>query len=396
MLTRSEKWLILVLASIQFAHIVDFMIVMPLGPQLMRIFEIDPQQFGILVSAYTFAAGASGILSAFFMDRYDRKDSLVFFFIGFCVGTLACVFAPNYHFLLGARILTGAFGGVLSSLTLAIAGDVIHPEKRGVAMGLLMSSFSAASILGVPFSLYLANHFNWHAPFVFLATLGFFLLAVIFKYVPSVRAHLDQPHGRTPLANIYSLLSEHSPQKALMFIMLLTLGQFTIIPFLSPSLVANTGFPEASLPLVYLVGGICSLLVAPSIGKMADRIGKLKVFWIAAVLSIIPIVVITNLPVTPVPLVLLIVGSFFIFSTGRMIPAMAMVTSSVTFSRRGSFMSLVSSAQQFAAAIGSLVAGQIVIQNEAGQLIRYGYVGLLAVATSLIGIYLGFRLRMVE
>lgn len=395
MLTRSEKWLLFVLGTIQFSHIVDFMIMMPLGPQLMRIFDISPQQFGILVSSYTFSAGTSGILSALFMDRYDRKSSLIFFFIGFCVGTLACAFAPGYYFLLFARIFTGAFGGVLGSLIFAIVGDVISPQKRGVAMGFVMSAFSAASILGVPFGLYLANHFNWHAPFLFLGGLGLLLLTVIYKWVPPVRAHLEHQR-KNPFRNIAELLVERSPQMSLLFIILLTLGQFSIIPFLSPSLVTNAGLPESQLPWIYLVGGTCSLLASPLVGKSADKYGKVKIFRTSAVLSIIPIVMITNLGLTPIPVILMIVGTFFIFSSGRMIPAMAMVTSTVTFVRRGSFMSLVSSAQQFAAALGSLIAGQVVSTGNNGELLHYNQVGLFAVFTTLVGIFLAFRLKPAE
>ncbi|MEZ0390873.1 MAG: MFS transporter [Pseudobdellovibrionaceae bacterium] len=395
-LTRSEKWLLFVLALIQFGHIVDFMIMMPLGPQLMRIFQISPQQFGVLVSAYTFAAGTSGILSALFMDRYDRKNSLMFFFVGFCFGTFACAFSSNYHFLLAARLFTGAFGGVLGSLIFAIVGDVIVPQKRGMAMGIVMSAFSAASILGVPFSLYLANHFNWHAPFVFLGGLGVCLLFIIFRFVPPVRAHLDHQSGKNPFRTIFELLKDPSPQMALLFIMMLTLGQFSIIPFLSPSLVANAGLPELQLPLIYLVGGSCSLLASPTVGRLTDKYGKIKIFWASALLSILPILIITNLSSTPIPLILAVVGVFFVFSSGRMIPAMAMVTSSVTLVRRGSFMSLVSSSQQFAAAAGSLIAGQIVTRGSSGELLNYPLVGVFAVVTSLVGLFLATRLKMVE
>lgn len=396
MFTRKEKLLLISLAVIQFSHIVDFMLMMPLGPQLMRIFEISPHQFGLLVSAYTFAAGATGLLSAFFIDRFDRKKSLLFFYFGFAIGTLLCAFADNYSTLLMMRTFTGAFGGVLGSLIMAIVSDAINSERRATAMGVVMASFSLASIFGVPFSLFLANHFSWHAPFLFLGGLSTLLLALIYLAVPAMRGHLEHGERQSHTQVITHILTNKSQMISLSFMILLVFGQFSIIPFLSPSLVANAGMPESQLPLIYLVGGICSIISSPLIGRAADKYGKHKVFALSALISILPILAITNLSVTPVAYILLLVAVFFMAMGGRMIPAMAMVTATVTPQRRGSFMSIVASIQQFSSAIASYFAGRIVERSIDGQLIHYSTVGYVAAGFSLLAIAASTKITAIK
>lgn len=393
---RQEKILLFMLAFIQCSHIIDFMIMMPLGPQLMRIFQISPKEFGILVSAYTFAAGTSGILASFFMDQFDRKHSLLVFYIGFCIGTIACGLSENYPMLLAARTLTGVFGGVLGSLVFSIVGDVIPPQKRGSAMGVVMTSFSVASILGVPFSLYIASQFDWHAPFLLLGVVSFFLTFVIVYFIPPVRKHLDEPSGQRPLQLVFGVLKGSSTRTALIFMFILMLGHFSIIPFLSPTLVANAKLGEAQLPLIYLIGGICSIFMSPLVGWLSDNYGRYRVLIVSVLLCFIPVLLITNLGPTPVPWVLFIIALFFIFSSGRFTPAMAIVTSTVTPQRRGTFMSLTSCVQNFSASLGAYIAGLIVYQAPTGELLNYNYVGYFSVALSSVALLLASRIKMVE
>jgi predicted MFS family arabinose efflux permease len=392
MFSKSEKFVLFILAFIQFSHIVDFMILMPLGPQLMRLFEIGPDRFGLLVSSYTFAAGVTGLLSALVVDRFDRKTSLLFFFIGFCIGTLACAFAWDYWSLLGARVIAGAFGGVLGSLVLSIVADLINYERRGSAMGYVMMAFSLASVFGVPFSLYLANHYQWRAPFIFLAVLSFLLTFLLIKYLPSMKNHLTQ--GKRSTFEAYSFIFQSPNQvKALLFIGLLVFGQFIIIPFISPSLVANAGLSEAQLPLIYLAGGICSIISNPWIGKLSDRFGKHKVFSISALFSLVPLVLITNLGPQSLPVILFLVAFFFVCMGGRMIPAMAMVSNTASLQKRGSFMSVISSVQQFSCAIAAFIAGQIVTKDSSGHLLHYERAGYVALLFSLIAIAIAWQVR---
>lgn len=383
--SRKEMILLALMAAVNFNHIVDFVIMMPLGPLLMRMFQISPHQFGLLVSSYTFSAGASGLLASFFIDRFDRKSCLIFFYLGFGFGTLACALAPTYITLLLTRSITGVFGGVLGALVLSIVSDAISYERRGTAMGIVMGSFSLASVLGVPFGLYLANLFGWHAPFVFLGLFAIINLVGLWLWVPSMKGHLNHSSPRhTPIQSLRHILRTPKQVVALSFIFFLVLGQFSIIPFLSQSFIANSGMLESQLPLIYLFGGICSMFASPLVGRLSDRFGKKIIFQISVWLSLLPILGITNLGVHPLWVLLAISSSFFIVMSGRMVPAMAMISATATPEYRGSFMSITSAVQQFSAALASYIAGMIVVQGEAGHLLHFDKAGYFAVIFSLL------------
>ncbi|MBX2986598.1 MAG: MFS transporter [Bdellovibrionaceae bacterium] len=395
--SRSEWLLLFVLAATQFNHIVDFMILMPLGPQLRRIFGISPHEFGLLVSSYTFSAGLTGFAASLFIDRFDRKKCLLFFYTGFTLGTIACALAPTYVFLLIARSLAGAFGGVLGSLGLSIVADAIPYQRRGTAMGILMGSFSVASVIGVPFSLYLANHFGWHAPFLFLGLMSLIALGLIMLFVPSMRGHLRADgFEHKPWQSLTHILRTPNQQLGLAFMFLLVFGQFAIIPFMSPSFVANTGLTEAQLPLIYLFGGLCSMVASPGVGRLSDQFGKKKVFSLCVTLSMFPMFFVTNLGVNPTWIVLLVSSSFFVAMSGRMVPAMAMVSATATPEFRGSFMSIISSIQQLAMASSSYIAGLIVLDGGGGRLINYEYVGYVAMVFSAFALLAVRRLHTGE
>lgn len=396
MFTRQEKILLAVLASIQFCHIVDFMIMMPLGSQLMRIFNIDPHQFGALVAVYSLSAGISGFLSAFFMDRFDRKRCLQFFFIGFILGTVACGLAPTYYSLITARALTGTFGGVLGSIVLAIISDAIVFSKRGTAMGFVMAAFSVASILGVPFSLYLAGHFGWHAPFFFLGALssGIFLLATF--GIPPMRSHMQSGPRPAPWQIMREILGNKSQLSGLVFMFFLVMGHFTIIPFIAPSMVANAGFTENQLPLMYLVGGGVSIVASPLVGRIADLYGVRRIFAGSVAFSIIPVLLITNLTPHPVPLTLFFVALFFMSNSGRWIPAITLISSTAVPQKRGAYMSIVNSVQQISAAFSAYIAGLVVVEDGAGHLLRYPIAGYIAIASGIVAYFCSRSVQSVE
>lgn len=395
--SRAEKILLALMAAVNFSHIVDFMIMMPLGPQLMRLFEVTPQQFGLLVSSYTLSAGISGFLASFFIDRYDRKTCLLFFYIGFGAGTLACSAAPTYLTLLLARSVTGVFGGVLGSLVLSIVSDAISYERRGTAMGIVMGSFSLASVFGVPLSLYLANIFSWHAPFIFLGGVSLVNSLLLWKWVPSMKDHMRKEIPRhTPMESLGHIMNSRNQLIALSFMFCLVLGQFCIIPFLSPSFVANAGLQESQLPLIYLFGGICSMVASPLVGRLSDRYGKKRVFQVSVLVSLLPMLIITSLGPHPVWMLLMISSSFFIVMSGRMVPAMAMISATATPEYRGSFMSISSAVQQLSAALASYVAGMIVMKGEDGQLLHYEMVGYIALIFSLFALVASTRIKVEE
>ena len=390
----SERMLLLVLAAVQFTTVLDFLIIMPLGPQYMRVFSITPGQFGLIVSVYAISAGISGVAVGFVLDRLDRKRALVGLYTGFVLGTLFCALAPGYHLLVVARAVAGAFGGVASALIMAIIGDVIPIERRGAAMGMVMSSFSLASIGGVPLGLYLATRFNWHVPFLALAGLSAVILAGAAFILPPLRGHLHHHVDRHPWAQMLDVLLHAEHRKAFLFMAALSCTGFLVFPHLSNYMVANVGLTEHQLPLIYLCGGSCTLFSMNWIGRWADRAGKLRVFTIMSFAAVIPVLLLTNLP--RVPLVAAIATStiFMICMSGRYVPAMAMMTSSIEARYRGGFMSINSSVQQFASGVAAFVSGHIMGLSPAGEITRYWAVGLLTVAFAMVSLYLARFLKV--
>lgn len=392
---REENVFLYVLAAIQFTHILDFMIVMPLGPRLMDVFRITPAQFGLIVSTYTFSAGISGLVAAWFLDRFDRKVALLWLYAGFGAGTLACALAPDYHFLVAARLLAGGFGGVASATILAIIGDAIPPQRRGAAMGTLFSSFSLASIAGVPAGLFLANHLGWHAPFYLLAGLSVAISTMAFYALPPMRDHLGRVKDK-PWEEMKVIVGRINHWRAFALTIVMTMAGFMIIPYLSPSLVANAGMTNEQLPLIYLCGGSVTFFSMRWIGRLSDRLGLLRVFVAVSILSIFPILIISRLPPVPLWTALIVSACFMVLTSGRFIPGMAMITNSVQAQYRGGFMSVNSAMQQFASGLASLIAGAVITSGAGGRLEHYGTVGLLGAGCVLVSMLLARGLKAAQ
>jgi predicted MFS family arabinose efflux permease len=393
---RKETLVLVTLTAIQFTNILDFVIMMPLGPQLMRLFGISPQEFGLVVSAYTFTAGITGFLASFFLDRFDRKRSLLVLYGGFAVGTFLCSVAPTFYFLLGARIVAGAFGGVLGAVVMTIVSDIIPYERRGAAMGMVMSSFSLAQVAGVPIGLFLANKFSWHAPFVVLAGVALVLLVLGSKILPEIRTHLNSPKTEQAWRTVLSIFSETSTLRALAFMSTLVFAGFSIIPYISPYFVRNVGVAESDLPYIYFSGGLATLVSSRVIGKLADKYGKLPVFTVVASLSVFPILVLTHLPQSTLSVAIVTTVFFMVLVSGRVVPSMAMVSASVQPQRRGTFLSINSSITQLAAGASTFIAGFMIGKSQTGALANYGLVGYLSFATTIVCIALSRTLTTVD
>jgi len=391
-----ERLLLFVLAAIQFTAVVDFLIILPLGPQYMRVFNINPAQFGVIVSSYAISAGISGIAAGFFLDRFDRKRALLGLYLGFTVGTLFCALAPTYHLLVAARALAGAFGGVVGALILAIVGDVIPEQRRGAAMGLVMSSFSVASICGVPIGLMLASNINWHVPFFVLAGLSLMILVAAAWVMPSLRGHLARAHDEHPVARTLAVLGHADHQMAFVFMALLTFTGFVVFPNIANYMVMNVGLTEKQLPLIYLSGGLCTVFSMNWIGRWADRSGKLRVFVLMSLAATIPIVAVTNLPRAPLYVAIATSTLLMICMSGRMVPAMSMMTATIEARYRGGFMSINSSVQQFAAGLAAYLSGLIMVRAPSGELTHFPAIGALSVVCALACIYLAKFLKSPE
>jgi len=320
---RRELWLLLTIAGIQFTHILDFMIMMPLGPQFTRLFGISDAQFGLLVSAYTLSAGVSGLAAATYVDRFDRKRLLLTLYGLFALATLACGLAPDYAFLMGARIAAGMFGGVLSALSQTIVADVVPFERRGRAMGIVMSSFSFSTVAGVPIGLFLASHLSWQAPFIGIALLSGVLAVGAGLTLPRLDHHLQQSDRPSIWRGIGMVLADRNHLRAFGFTALLMLTGFTIIPFVTIYMQANVGLVDAQIPYLYLCGGLATLVSARLFGRMSDRYGKVRTFSWLAVAVMLPIMATTLAPRMPLWIVLIVATCLFVFLSGRMIPGMA-------------------------------------------------------------------------
>ncbi len=393
----NEKLLLLILAVVQFTHILDFMIIMPLGSQFMRIFDISPRQFSLIVSAYAGSAFVMGLFSAMFIDRFGRKDALLLTYIGFTIGTVACAMAPDYYFFLAARSITGAFGGILGALVLSIIGDTIPLKRRASAMGTVMTAFSVASVIGVPAGIYLAAEFSWRAPFLTVAGIALVFSFGIYFLLPPLRRHLEGGLvQRNPLRVMGNIFGDPNQRRALFFTIILMLGHFTIIPFIAPYMQLNIGFTDYQVTYIYLIGGILTVFLLPLFGRLADRHGHARVFTFSSLFALGSIFAITNLPAVSIGLALCATSSFFVVASGRNVPAMTMVTSVVRPESRGSFMSVRSSVQELALALSSVLAGLIITENGDGSLSNYQYVGYIAIAMSLVAVALAWRLKLVD
>lgn len=385
-----EKNLLQSLSGIQFSHILDVMIIMPLAPMLMRTFHLSAVQFGLLVSAYTFMAATSSIIAAMVIDRFDRRRVVLSFFAAFIIATMLCAVAPTYHLLLLARGLSGVFGGVLGSLVHVYIADCFPYEHRGRATGKITAAFSLATVLGVPFSLLLVNHtaLSWRAPFIVVASLALVFWWLAYKAIPSIPTRMTDQRWSKTLVPMKQVLSHANHWRAFAYMFLMMMGGFTVIPYITLYSTLNLHFPETLLPVLYLSGGAFTFFTSQWIGRLADKHGKARVFRIVAVLAILPILAMTNLTNVPWWGVLCITTPFFIFVSGRFVPGMAIITSASVPHLRGTFMGINSAVQSVGSSIATLIAGFIITINSEGLLEHYNIVGYIACAAILATLWL--------
>ncbi len=391
---QRERYLLLTLSGMQFSHILDFMIMMPLGPILMQEFSISTHQFGFLVASYSFSAALAGILAATFVDRFERKRLLLTVFALFGAATLACGLSPSYATLLVARGLAGAFGGIMGAMVQTLVGDLIPFERRATASGIISASFSLSTVAGVPLSLWLANHFQWRAPFILIACTTVLFLLIALRHLPDVRHHLGGERRAHPFSAMFEVLEDANHLRALLFTTLILLSGFTVIPYITIYAVANVGIAQHDIFYIYLAGGAATLITSRMIGRWADAAGKVKIYRLMAVLATIPLLAVTQVSAAPLWVWLICTTLFFVLISGRMIPAMAIITSAATPRLRGTFMSLYSATQQLASGFAATLAGFITTQSASGQIAGYDRVGFVAIAANLLAILYVSRIVM--
>lgn len=389
-----ERLFLLTLAGIQFSHIVDFMVLMPLGPLLMQGLGIDGRQFGLLVASYSFCAALSGVLAAGFIDRFERKRLILVLFALFIGATVACGLAPGYGALLVARGFAGMFGGILGSMVQTLLADAIPFNRRASAGGAVAGAFSASSVAGVPLSLWMAQAFGWRAPFLMIAGLAAVIWFAGLRWLPALDGHRGTEGRQHPLAAIGQVLSDANQRRAMLFSAAVMFSGFTVIPYLTVYAVGNAGVAAADIPLIYLTGGLATLLSARLIGRWADRSGKLEVFRRLAWGAMLPILLLTHLHDVGFALWLPASCAFFVLVSGRMIPAMALVASAADAARRGAALSLNATVQALAMGAASSLAGALVVQGAEGRLAGFDVVGYVAVGAGLLSIVLASRVQL--
>jgi len=395
-LSPYQKIIIALLALTQFTIILDFMVMSPLGDYMIKALQITPRQFGFAVSSYAFSAGIAGLLAAGFADRFDRKKLLLFFYSGFIIGTLCCGLAPTYHFLLIARIITGLFGGVLASVVMAIITDVFPIEVRGRVIGFIQMGFAASQVLGIPIGIYLANLWDWHAPFLMIVVLALIIVIVIFRVMKPVNEHLEGAHEVNAFRHFKTVLVNPRYQLAFAATAFLSIGGFLMMPFGSTYAINNLQVSPSQLPLLFVATGISSIIIMPLVGRMSDKYDRFKIFLVGSVWASICIIIYTNLPVIPLWGIMVFNILLFAGIMSRVIPASTITTALPGLKDRGAFMSISSSLQQIAGGIAAAVAGMIVTQKDSHSPIEnYPTLGIISVMVMLICAFLIYRVYLI-
>jgi predicted MFS family arabinose efflux permease len=388
-----EIILLIVLAAVQFSFLMDYIVVMPLGPQLISELDIDPRKFSFLISCYTFSASIVGFISSFYIDRFDRKKALLFVYLGFSIGPFLCAFSSSFYLLLLARIFTGAFGGMLTSLIMTILGDSIPVVRLGRATSYVIAANGIASVVGVPVGLYLAHHGGWQIPFYALGALALVLLTTIYIYIPSMKKHLEN-RDVNKSKKVLAILRNPDFLWPIVFMSLLTFaGGYTILPFLSTYLVHNVSFTGADISFLFFLGGLASFFAGPISGNLIDRFGKQNVFLLVNFISIIPILLLTIFPMEDKIFYLVATTMFFMFSTARHVSGMSLVNSRFTKEQRGRFLSINSSIQMMAGTLASVIAGNILYTDEDNLLMNFDIIGIIGICATILCIFTAFVLE---
>ena len=391
-LSSYQKFVMALLAITQFTVVLDFMVMSPLGDILMKSLVISPKQFGIAVSSYAFSAGLSGLLAAGFADKYDRKKLLVFFYLGFIVGTFLCGIAQTYETLVAARIFTGIFGGVMGSISMAIITDIFELNQRGRVMGIVQMGFAASQVLGIPVGLYFANLWGWHAPFMMIVVLAILIIVVLIAKLKPVDEHLKIKSDRNVLSHFRHVLLLKNYRIAFLSTALLSIGGYMMMPFGSAFAVNNLGVSQAQLPIIFMFTGVSSLIVMPLVGKLSDKYNKFKIFVFGSIWAMVFMLIYTNLGVTQLWLICILNILLFMGIMSRMIPSTTLTSAIPNMQDRGAFMSINASLQQMAGGLATLLAGLIIVQKDShSPLENYPILGIIGAVVMIIAVWFIYR-----
>ena len=391
-----EIFVILILTLTQLTIVLDFIVISPLGDLMMKTMNLSTAQFGLSVSVYAFSAGFSGLATAGFADRFDRKKLLLFFYVGFIAGTLFCGLSDTFLMLLTARVVTGLFGGVIGSISMAIVSDLFPLEKRGRVFGFLQMGFGASQVLGIPLSLYIATLWGWQSPFLMIVVLSIIILLLIMFKLNPVSEHLDHKTEQNAIAHLWQTLALRKYRIGFLATAFLSLGNFMMLPWGSAYVINNLNITLQELTFIYMASGVCTLTIMPIIGKLSDRFDKFYLFTVASIILIIVIIIYANLGPVSFWIVLIMNLGLQVGFMSRMVPSIALTSALPQKKDRGSFMGINSSLQQIAGGIAAAVSGMIVIQNDKfSPLEHYDYLVYVVVLLSIISVFLLFRVSRI-
>lgn len=394
--TSYQKLALALLAITQFTVILDFMVISPLGDFLMKSMSLQTHQFGFVVSAYAFSAGISGLLTAGFADRFDRKKLLLFFYTGFIAGTLLCGLANSYYLLLAARVITGLFGGVIGSISIAIVTDLFAIELRGRAMGFMQMGFSASQVLGIPIGIFLANLWGWQSAFFLVAGIAMITVVIILIKLKPVTQHLAIQKDHSAFQHLWNTIAKRNYRIGFTATAILSIGGFMMMPFGSAFAINNLKITPEQLPFLFMTGGVASLIIMPMVGKLSDRIEKYTIFVCASLFMMVFVVAYTNLSAEPLWFVMIFNVLMMVGIFSRIIPATALTTAIPDMQDRGAYMSINASLQQIAGGVAAAVAGSIIVQkSNYSPLEHYNTLGYLIVAINSITIFLLYRVNKI-
>jgi predicted MFS family arabinose efflux permease len=394
-LTSYQKFVIFILAITQFTVILDFMVMSPLGDMMMKSLNLHTDQFGWAVSAYAFSAGISGLLTAGFADKFDRKKLLLFFYIGFIAGTFSCSMANNYPLLLIARIITGLFGGVIGSISMAIVADLFSMQQRGRVMGYLQMGFGASQVLGLPISLFIANHLGWQSPFIMVGVIAIVVTAFIVLKLQPVNAHLAAQQDKAAVRHLLATFEKKDYRIGFTATALLSIGGFMMMPFGTAFAINNLKITTEQLPILFMVSGVSSLVIMPIVGKLSDKVDKFTLFAIATTWMMGVVLFYTHLSVTPLWVVMIFNVMMMMGIMSRMVPASALTMSVPDMQDRGAFMSINASLQQIAGGVAAAFAGRVVTQKDKfSALEHYDRLGYIVVGISILAALLLYRVSV--
>ncbi len=374
----AERTVIFLVAAVQFVNVLDFMMVMPMGPDFARALAIPSSHIGLIGGAYTAAAAVAGLVGSLFLDRFDRRKALAVSMLGLVIATALGGFAQGLGTLVGARILAGVFGGPATSLALSIVADVVPPQRRGRAMGAVMGAFAVASVLGVPLGLELASRGGFRLPFFAVAALGAVITLLAIARLPSMRGHLHKKGDGFHAASPLELAKNPTVIASYVAIAMMMMSGFVLIPNISSYLQENLHYPREHLGRLYLVGGVLSFVVLRIVGRVVDRFGSAIVAAFGATLFGVTCYLFFVVATPPLPIMVLFV-MFMLCGSVRSIPISALSSRIPAPRERAAYMSIQSSVQHLASATGAFLSSKLLEERADRSLVGMSRLAVLAI-----------------